>query len=78
MKGIHVKGKKSIMASKRSYLDGRKTLWKENMSMASIRVGRSSSNSPIEEITMPTTRSKSGEGRYSLLFGVECMRLFIT
>ena len=49
------------MASKRSSLDGRKALWKEHMSRVVTRVRRSSSNSPIEEITMSTTRSKSSE-----------------
>jgi hypothetical protein len=78
LEGIHVKGKNSIMASKRSLLDGRKTLWKENMLMNSIRVGRSSSNILIEEITMSTTRSKLGQGRYSLSCMVERMGQVIT
>jgi hypothetical protein len=55
----HVKGQKSIMASKRSSLDGRKSLWKEHMSRASSGVRRSGSNSPTEEITMSTIGSKS-------------------
>jgi hypothetical protein len=59
LEGMHVKGQMSIMASKRSSLDGRESLWKECMSTTSIRVGRSISNSPIEEITMSTTRSRS-------------------
>jgi hypothetical protein len=78
LEGIHVKGQTSIMASKRSSLDGRKTLWKEYMSTTSIRVGRSGSNIPIEEMTMSTTRSKSGEGRDSLSCRVECMGQVIT
>jgi hypothetical protein len=49
----------STMASKRSSLDGREELWKEYMSMTSIRVGRYSSKIPIEEIIMSTTGSKS-------------------
>jgi hypothetical protein len=32
LEGIHVKGQTSVMASKRSSLDGRTTLWKEYMS----------------------------------------------
>jgi hypothetical protein len=70
--------KTSVMDSKRSSLDGRKTLWKEYMLMTSIRVGISGSNSPIEEMTMSTTTSKSGEGRYYLSCRVECMGKFIT
>jgi hypothetical protein len=35
--------------------------WKEYISRATIGVRRSGSNSPIEEITMSTTRSKSKE-----------------
>jgi hypothetical protein len=73
LEGIHVKGQTSIMASKRSLLDGRTTLWKEYMSRDVIGVGRSGSNIPIKEITMSTTRSKSEEGRDSFSFGVECM-----
>jgi hypothetical protein len=61
------------MASKRSSLDGRTTLWKEYMSRGMIGVGRSGSKIPIEEITMSTTRSKSEEGRDSFSFRVECM-----
>jgi hypothetical protein len=49
------------MASKRSSLDGRNTLWKEHMSRVAIGVRRSSSKDPIEEITMSTTGSKSSE-----------------
>ena len=60
MERIHVKGQTSAMASRRSSLDGRKTLWKEYMSTTSIRVGKFGSNSPIEEMTMSTTGSKSG------------------
>jgi hypothetical protein len=68
----------SAMASRRSLLDGRKTLWKEYMSTTSIREERSSSNIPIEEMTMSTTGSKSGEGRDSLLCGVEHMGQVVT
>jgi hypothetical protein len=75
---IHVKGQTSIMDSKRSSLDGRKTLWKENVSTTSISVGISSSNIPIEEMTMPTTGSNSGEGRDSLSWGVEHMGKVVT
>jgi hypothetical protein len=78
MEGIHVKGQTSIMASKRSFLDGRKPLWKENMLMTSIRVGIFGSNSPIEEMTMSTSGSKLGEGRDSLSCGVERMGWVIT
>jgi hypothetical protein len=78
MERIHVKGKTSNMASKRSSLDGRKALWKEYMSKTSIRVGRSSSNSSIEEMTMSTTRSRSGEGRDSFSCMVECMGQVVT
>jgi hypothetical protein len=49
------------MDSKRSSLDGRKSLWKENMSRVMIGVRISSSNSPTEEITMSMTGSKSSE-----------------
>jgi hypothetical protein len=49
------------MASKRSSLDGRKSLWKEHMSRFVTGVRRSGSNSPIEEITISTTGSKSSE-----------------
>jgi hypothetical protein len=55
LEGHHVKGQNSVMASKRSSLDGRNTLWKEHMSRVAIGVRRSGSNSPIEEITMSTT-----------------------
>jgi hypothetical protein len=61
LEGHHVKGQNSVMASKRSSLDGRNTLWKEHMSMVAIGVRRSGSNSPIEEMTMSTTGSKSKE-----------------
>ena len=61
------------MASRIYSLDGIKTLWKEYMSTNSICVGRSVSNSPIEEMTMSTTISKSEEGRYSLSLEVERM-----
>jgi hypothetical protein len=47
------------MASKRSSLDGRKSLWKEHMSRVVIGVRRSGSNNPTEEITMSTTISNS-------------------
>jgi hypothetical protein len=59
LEGHHVKGQTSVMASKRSSLDGRNTLWKEHMSKVAIGVRRSGSNSPTEEITMSTTGSKS-------------------
>jgi hypothetical protein len=59
LEGDHVKGQNSVMASKRSSLDGRKSLWKEHMSRAAIGVRRSSYNSPTEEITMSSTGSKS-------------------
>jgi hypothetical protein len=59
LKGHHVKGQNSVMASKRSSLDGRNALWKEHMSRSVTGVRRSCSNSPIEEITMSTTGSKS-------------------
>jgi hypothetical protein len=59
LEGHHVKGQNTIMASKRSSLDGRTTLWKEHMSRASTGVRRSGSNIPTKEITMSTTRSKS-------------------
>jgi hypothetical protein len=49
------------MASKRSSLDGRKSLWKGHMSRVSLGVRRSGSNSPTEEITMSTTGFKSSE-----------------
>jgi hypothetical protein len=78
LEGIHVKGQTSAMASRRSSLDERKTLWKEYMSATSIRVGRYGSNIPIEEMTMSTTGSKSGEGRDSLSCGVERTGLVVT
>jgi hypothetical protein len=59
--GHHVKGQNSIMASKRSSLDGRNTLWKDHMSRVTTGVRRSGSKDPIEEITMSTTGSKSPE-----------------
>jgi hypothetical protein len=59
--GHHVKGQKLVMASKRSSLDGRKSLWKEQMSRAMTGVRRLGSNNPTEEITMSTTGSKSSE-----------------
>jgi hypothetical protein len=61
LEGHHVKEQKSDMASKRSSLEGRKTLWKEHMSMSVIGVRILGSNSPTEEITMSTTRSKSSK-----------------
>jgi hypothetical protein len=78
LEGIHVKGQMSIIASKRSSLDGRKILWKEYMLTALIRVGRSGSNIPIEEMTMSTTKSNSREGRDSLLCEVENMGQVVT
>jgi hypothetical protein len=59
LEGHHVKGQNLVMASNRSSLDGRNTLWKEHMSRAAIGVRRSNSKDPIEEITMSTTGSKS-------------------
>ena len=61
LEGDHVKGKNSVMASKRSSFDGRNTLWKDTMSRVLTRVKRLGSNNPIEEITMSTTGSKSSE-----------------
>ena len=61
LEGHHVKGQNSVMASKRSSLDRRKSLWKEHMSRVATGVRRSGSNSPTEEITMSTTGSKSSE-----------------
>jgi hypothetical protein len=55
LEGHHVKGQNSIMASKRSSLDGRTTLWKDTMPRDVTGVRRSGSNSPTEEITMSTT-----------------------
>jgi hypothetical protein len=78
LEGIHVKVQNSSMASRRSSLDGRKTLRKEYMSTTSIRVGRSGSNIPIEEIPMSTTRSNLGEGKDSLSCRVECMGQVVT
>ena len=49
------------MASKRSSLEGRNTLWKDTMSRVTTGVKRSGSNNPIEEITMSATGSKSLE-----------------
>jgi hypothetical protein len=68
----------SSMASRRSLLYGRKTLWNEYMLTTSIRVGRFGYNIPIEEMTMSTTIYKSGEGGDSLSCGVECMEQVIT
>jgi hypothetical protein len=59
LEGHHVKGQNSVMASKRSSLDGRRMLWKEHMSRSFIRGKEISSKSPTEEITMSTTGSKS-------------------
>jgi hypothetical protein len=59
--GHHVKGQNSVIASKRSSLDGRNTLWKEHMSRVATGVRRSGSKDPIKEITMLTTGSKSSE-----------------
>jgi hypothetical protein len=58
LEGIHVKGQTSIMASKRSSLDERKTPSKEHMSRSMIGVRRSGYKIPTEEIIMSTTRSK--------------------
>jgi hypothetical protein len=61
LEGHHVKGQNLVMASKRSSLDKRTTLWKDTMSMVTIGVRRSCSKKPIEEITMLTSRSNSSE-----------------
>jgi hypothetical protein len=61
LEGHHVKGQNLVMASKRSSLDGRKSLWKEHMSRSTIGVRRVGSNSPTKDITMSTTGSKSLE-----------------
>jgi hypothetical protein len=61
LEGYHVKGQNSVMASKISSSDGRRSLWKEHMSRVVTGVRRSSSNNPIEEITMSITESKSSE-----------------
>jgi hypothetical protein len=61
LEGYHVNGQNSVMASKRSSLDGRESLWKEHMSRVAIGVRRSGSNNPTEEITMSNTGSKSSE-----------------
>jgi hypothetical protein len=37
LEGHHVKGQNSVMASKRSSLDGRRMLWKEHMSRVHVR-----------------------------------------
>ena len=54
----HVKGQNSVMASERSSLDGRKSLWKEQMSRATTGVKILGSNSPTEDIAMSTNRFK--------------------
>jgi hypothetical protein len=59
LEGHHVKGQKSVMASKTSSVDRRNTLWKEHMSRVVRGVRRSGSNIPTEEVTMSTTRYKS-------------------
>jgi hypothetical protein len=59
LEGHHVKGQNSVMASKRSSLEGRNTLWKDTMSRVVTGVKRSGFKDPIEEITMSTTGSKS-------------------
>jgi hypothetical protein len=59
LEGHYVKEQNSVMASKRSSLDGRNTLWKEHMSNSAIGVRIYGSKIPIEGITMSTTRSKS-------------------
>jgi hypothetical protein len=59
--GHHVKGQNSVMASKRSSLERRNTLWKDTMSRVATGVKRSGSKNPIEEIAMSTTGSKSSE-----------------
>jgi hypothetical protein len=61
LEGDHVKGKNSVMASKRSSFDGRNTLWKDTMSRVATGVKRSGHNNPIEENTMSNTGSKSSE-----------------
>jgi hypothetical protein len=52
LEGYHVKGQNSVMDSKRSSSNGRQSLWKEQMLRVVTVVRRSSSNNPIEEITM--------------------------
>jgi preprotein translocase subunit Sec61beta len=59
LEGHHVKGQNSVMASKRSSLNGRNTLWKEHMSRVAIGARILGSNIPTEEMTMSTTGSKS-------------------
>jgi histone deacetylase complex regulatory component SIN3 len=61
LEGDHVKGQKSVMASKGSSLEGSNTLWNDTMSRVMTGVKRSGSNNPIDEITMSTTGSKSSE-----------------
>jgi hypothetical protein len=61
LEGHHVKGQNSVMAFKRSSLDGINTLWKELMLRAMTGVTRLGANSPTEEITMSTTGSKLEE-----------------
>jgi hypothetical protein len=61
LEGYHVKGLNSVMASKRSSLDGRESLWKEHMSRVVTGVRILGSKNPTKEITMSTTRSKSSE-----------------
>jgi hypothetical protein len=80
MEGYHVKGQNLVMTSKRSSLDGRKSLWKENMSRSMIGVRRLDSKIPIEEITMSTIGSKSSKvevmgdnGKTTLGGKIECI-----
>jgi hypothetical protein len=61
LEGHHVKGKNSVMASKRSSFDGRNTLWKEHMLRVTRGVRRSNSKYNIKEITISTTRSRSSK-----------------
>jgi hypothetical protein len=61
LEGHHVNGQNSVMASKRSSLEGRNTLCKDTMLRVATGVKISGSNNPIEEITMSTTGYKSLE-----------------
>ena len=49
------------MASKRSSLEGRNTLWKDTILRVVTGVKRSGFNNPTKEITMSTTGSKLSE-----------------
>ena len=69
-----------VMASRRSSLDGRESIEKENMSRVMTGVRRSGSNNPTKEITMSTIGSKSSEvegmgddGKSTLGGEIECI-----